>query len=336
MTGPQRLPTTMLVDLPNWVGDQMMAMPALGRLVQANRYGETVLHTRPPMLRLLAELFPQTKVVASPRKTSPLSSARAVCRPYGRCRVGVSLRNAARGKILIRIGARWSIGSRSEGAYVLLSESCAVDRGQHQVHDADEILAALGLESADPLWRPSLPAFLEREGEEILRRAGVDRERAVGVAPATARSEHKRWSAEGYGELAARLSKKGCEPVIVIGPGEQPVADALCVAADRRLPVVGEDQDVAGLAAIVASLRTVVGNDSGPMQTAARFGTPVVAIFGPTEPGRTGPLGRGHRVLSCAGAFDNRNRGISVDAIEEAVAASLRNLIRGPRNGPAG
>jgi ADP-heptose:LPS heptosyltransferase len=323
MTGRQRLPSTMLVDLPNWVGDQMMAMPALNRLVQANRDGKTVLHTRPPMHRLLAELSPEVTVVASPRKTSPLSSARVVCRPYGRCRIGVSLRNAARAKILIRIGARWSLGSQGEGAFVLLSKACAVDRGRHQVHDADEILTALGLESADPLWRPTLPAVLKREGEGILRGAGIDRERAIGLAPATARSEDKRWAAEGYGELAARLSRRGYQPVVVIGPGEQPVADALCAAADQRLPVIGKDQDVAGLAAVVAGLRTVVGNDSGPMQTAARFGTPVVAIFGPTEPDRTGPLGRGHRALACAGALRNRNRGISLDEIEKAAVALL-------------
>ena len=41
MSGPPRLPATMLVDLPNWVGDQMMAMPALNRLIEGNRGGET-------------------------------------------------------------------------------------------------------------------------------------------------------------------------------------------------------------------------------------------------------------------------------------------------------
>ena len=48
------LPTTLLVDLPNWVGDQMMALPALHRLVEENRGGLTVLHTRPHLTRFLA------------------------------------------------------------------------------------------------------------------------------------------------------------------------------------------------------------------------------------------------------------------------------------------
>jgi ADP-heptose:LPS heptosyltransferase len=246
--------------------------------------------------------------------------------------VGVSFRNAARAKILIGLAAQWSIGSRGEGAFALVSQACSVDRRRHQVHDADEILAALGLEAADPLWRPPLPACLEREGDELLRAAGVDRGRAVGLAPATARGEHKRWPAERYGELAARLLRRGLEPVVVIGPGERPVADVLCAAADGSLPVVGENQDVAGLAAVASSLRAMIGNDSGPIQTAARFGTPVVAIFGPTEPGRTGPLGSGHRVLSSTRGIDDRIRGVTVDAVEDAAAALLGDLEYGPRD----
>jgi ADP-heptose:LPS heptosyltransferase len=323
MTGSQRLPTTMLVDLPNWLGDQMMAMPALHRLVQANRGGETVLHTRPPMLRLLAELFPKTQVIASLRKTSPLSSARTIRGKHGRVHVGISLRNAARAKILIRLSARWSIGSRGEGAFALLSEACGIDRRRHQVHDADAILEALGLEAADPLWRPPLPAVLERECEEVLRGAGMDRGRAVGLAPASARSADKRWPVEKYGELAVRLQRRGYEPVVVIGPGERPLADDLCSAAGRSLPVIGERRDVAGLAAAVSSLRALVGNDSGPMQTAARFGTPVVAIFGPTRPDRTGPLGFENRVLSCRYGLHDRIRGIAVDEVEEALTALI-------------
>ena len=88
----------MLVDLPNWVGDQMMAMPALNRLVEGNRGGETVLHTRPPMVRFLSAVFPQTRVIASPRKTSPFFSAREVNEGGRRFEIGITLRNSAQGQ----------------------------------------------------------------------------------------------------------------------------------------------------------------------------------------------------------------------------------------------
>ena len=52
------------------------------------------------------------------------------------------------------------------------------------------------------------------------------------------------------------------------------------------------------LVGVIAEARALVTNDSGPMHVAAAVGTPVVAIFGPTNPRRTGPYGAGHRVLS--------------------------------------
>jgi ADP-heptose:LPS heptosyltransferase len=309
----------MLVDLPNWVGDQMMAMPALSRLVEGNRGGETVLHTRPSMVRFLSAVFPQTKVISSPRKASPFSSAQKVRDGGQRFEIGITLRNSARGKILIRLSARWCTGSKGEGALVLLSAPCEVDRSRHQVHDADSVLAVLGLEAANPSWRPDLPAGVRDEGEAALRSIGIDQERAIGLAPSTARGDTKRWPARRFGELAARLRARGCEPVIVIGPGEEAVALELCRAAQYELPVVGTDMDIAGLAATMTGLRVLVGNDSGPMQLAACLGTPVVAIFGPTDPGRTAPRGFGRCIVSPPPGRDDCMRGISVDEVEAAT-----------------
>ena len=317
--GHPPLPAAMLVDLPNWVGDQMMAMPALNRLVQGNRGGETVLHTRPQMVRFLAAVFPRTRVIASPRKSSPFLSARRSRENGRRFDVGITLRNAARGKILVRLRARWCAGSRGEGAEVLMSAPFEIDRGRHQVHDADSVLGILGLEAVDPSWCPELPFRLTDEGAAALKNIGVDCQGAIGLAPATARGETKRWPVQCFGELAARLRARGHESVIVIGPGEKAIAEELRKAAQYRLPVIGTDMDIAGLASMAIGLRLLVGNDSGPMQVAATVGTPVVALFGPTDLGRTAPRGSGHRVVSPTTAGDTGMRGISVDEVEAAI-----------------
>jgi len=319
MSRPPQLPTTLLVDLPNWVGDQMMAMPALSRLVEGNRGGETVLHTRPAMVRFLLAAFPETSVVASPRKYSPLLSARDLRQGDRRFEIGVTLRNSARGKILVRFGARWCAGSRGEGARVLLSAPCRVDRDLHQAHDADSLLGALGLEAANPLWRLELPGGVIDEGKTAMRRIGVEGQRVIGLAPATARGETTRWPVRYYGELATRLRARGLEPVIVVGPGEGVIADELCRSARLELPLVGENLDIAGLAGTIAGFRMLVGNDSGPMQLAACLGTSVVAIFGPTDPNRTAPRGFGHRVVSTNTGRKDRMRDISVGEVEAAT-----------------
>lgn len=335
MSGSRRLPARLLVDLPNWVGDQMMALPAVDRLVEGNRSGVTVLHTRPAMIRLLALVFPSAVVVASPRKAAPLASAVNVCRGRGRHDVGVTLRNAARAKILISLAARWTLGSRGEGARLLLSKSCTADRGRHQIFDNDAILETLGLPAVEASWRPALPIELAREGEEALSEVGISGGPVVGLAPATARGRAKRWPASRFGRLAAALAARGLQPIVVLGPGEESLARELCEASDRRLPVVGPRLDVAGLAGVISGLSLLVCNDSGPMHLAAVFNIPTVAIFGPGEPSRTGPVGHHHRVLyrrvECAPCvapqcpFEHHDcvRAISVGEVEAAVVESL-------------
>ena len=314
------------MDLPNWVGDHMMTMPAVHRLLQGNRGGTTVLHTRPNSHRLLAAIFPDVEVVSSPLKTSPLSSARRLRKNGPRFAVGVTLRNSARAKIFVRLVADWCAGSLGEGARVLLSAPCLVDRGRHQIHDADAILAALGLEAVDSFWRGVLPADLMGEGALMIRGAGLDRHKAIGLAPATARGVAKRWPGRRYGELARRLRALGYQPVVVIGPGEYEIAEELSEAAGVDLPVLGRRTDVAGLAAVIAGLRALVANDSGPMQVAACLGVPVVAIFGPTDPARTAPVGSRHRVVSPPPGHGSGMQGVSIDQVEAATLDMLSQL----------
>jgi ADP-heptose:LPS heptosyltransferase len=322
----------MLVDLPNWVGDQMITMPAVHRLVEGNRGGTTALHTRPNMLRFLSAVFPDAGVAESPQKASPFSSARRLRQNGGRFEVGVTLRNSARAKILIRLVAFWCGGSRGEGARVLLSAACEVDRSRHQIYDADPILAVLGIENIGSSWHPSLPVELKDEGDSTITAAGVDRYSAIGLAPATARGAAKRWPGRRYGELARRLRAEGYEPVVVIGPGEDGIAEEVFEAARLELPIIGGDTDVAGLAALIANLRVLVANDSGPMQLATCLGIPVVAVFGATDPKRTAPVGSGNRTVSPPPGLGAGTRNVSVDQVEAAALDLLAEIGLDPRD----
>lgn len=294
------LPLTLLIDLPNWVGDLAMALPLVDRLVSSNTPGRTILHARPSAERLLRAMFPTAGVATVPPKTSPFTATRRFTRREGRVDLGVSLRNAWRAKIFLRLVARRAWGSASSGGWIL-DRTVTPDPRRHQRHDWDGFLEALGL---DPVVGPPLPTPRELCREGRGRLADVSPGEVVGLAPGAAGWDSKRWPPDRFGALARRLADAGRQPVVLVGPGEEHVAARVNEASGLRLPALGADTDVAGLAGLVSELDLVVGNDSGPVQLAAVFGTPVVAIFGPTDPDRTRPVGATARVvrrrLECA------------------------------------
>lgn len=329
------LPARLLVDLPNWVGDQVMALPTVHRLVVGNGGGLTVLHCRPPVRRLLEQLYPAAEVVGSPRRASPLRLAVQLRSRWGLFDLGVTLRHASRAKLLLSLAARCTVGSSGGGAGLLLTRSDPVDRSRHQVFDGDPLLAALGLPVVDPEWRPELPGALRDEGLRLMAAFGLPIPLAVGLAPGSAWGESKRWPTARFGQLAAGLHRRGLRPLVVVGPGEEQLAAEVAAAAGMSLPAVGTDVDVAGLSGVLVHLAVLVGNDSGPAQLAVMVGVPVVALFGPTNPVRTGPRGGGNVVVSrrlrCAPCLQPRCplvhsdclAGLAVAEVEEAVLQVL-------------
>jgi lipopolysaccharide heptosyltransferase I len=119
-----------------------------------------------------------------------------------------------------------------------------------------------------------------------------------------ARWKTKRWPPEKFGELSSLLPIR---TVIVGGRGDKSIAkEILASSGNKSISVVGKT-DLKGLIEIIRGARFIVSNDSGPMHIAAALGIPVFAIFGPTDPVRTGPYGKGHTVIreevSCSPCF---------------------------------
>jgi heptosyltransferase-1 len=103
----------------------------------------------------------------------------------------------------------------------------------------------------------------------------------------------KRWPIERFAALPAMLRERfGLESVVVGGPSE---AD-LGVQIPGAVNLAGKTS-LRQLCALIERAAVVISNDSGPMHIAAALGRPLVAMFGPTNPTRTGPYARGDAVL---------------------------------------
>jgi lipopolysaccharide heptosyltransferase I len=110
------------------------------------------------------------------------------------------------------------------------------------------------------------------------------------------RWDKKRWPADGFTRLGLHLNRELNARIILLGSGQegrliQSVGDGLKDAAALT------DLNLREMAALLSEMDLVITNDSGPMHIASAVGTPVVALFGPTDPGRTGPYGSMNRVV---------------------------------------
>src|SRR5437899_921845 len=115
---------------------------------------------------------------------------------------------------------------------------------------------------------------------------------------APARWETNRWPADSCGHVAGRRQQSGAWGGVLIGSHDEEAVGRQVQGHMRTQPIdlVGKTT-LKELISLLRRVRVLITNDSGPMHLAAALGTPVVAMFGPTDPIRTGPYGAGHEVL---------------------------------------
>lgn len=119
-----------------------------------------------------------------------------------------------------------------------------------------------------------------------------------------ARWKTKRWPAAQFGRLASLLSIK---TIIVGSKSDIDISDQIVSLSNGKAVSFAGKTELVDLIDIMRKAQFVVSNDSGPMHIAAGLGIPVIAVFGPTDPARTGPYGEGHTVIRsntpCAPCF---------------------------------
>lgn len=154
----------------------------------------------------------------------------------------------------------------------------------------------------------------------------------VAFFPGAARGPSKRWPEERFAEVGRRLVQEKRYRILVLGShGDRPVCERVAVEIGTGAVSLAGETTFVELAAVLTSCRVVVANDSGGMHLAAGLGVPVVGIFGLTDPVKTAPVGREHRLLAAKGVVRSRDikresgaalsalRSIPVDEVFQAV-----------------
>jgi lipopolysaccharide heptosyltransferase I len=334
-------PGRLLIIKPRSFGDIVHALPALALLkhhwpqtaidwLVKEEWAELLIH-QPSLNEVL--LFP-TKISAwgAMRRSLRVRRYDAVIDLQGLLRSGVAaLLTQARMRIGFadgREGSRWCYTKRIQSSAI------------HAVDRIVDLLRQIGVPVAGPIDFPlTVPAAAERWAEALWKRERIEGEGAVVIHPA-ARGETKRWPAERFAQVADRLASGTGARIILVAAREQSSHVDEVVRYLRR-PVV----NLAGastlleLAALMKKATLVISNDSGPMHLAAAVGTPVIGLFGPTDPRRIGPYGTAHVALKknfdCSGCSRRacaRDHGclklITVEDVLSAASSFLQHARR--------
>lgn len=186
-------------------------------------------------------------------------------------------------------GAKRTVGFtkdslREPAASTFYTESVAPSPGGHVIDKNLSLLRALNVQ------HPAAASFpFARKPSSALRwvRTKVGERFAV-INPGAA-WPNKRWHPERFGLVAAALRARHALPSVVIwGPGERELAERVAEGSGGAA-LVAPDTTIADLFALCGAAALMVSGDTGPLHIAAATRTPIVGIYGPTDPRRNGP-----------------------------------------------
>lgn len=287
-------PSRLVIRAPNWLGDAVMALPALAA-VRAAMPDTRIAIAAPASV---APVF-EEEISAAPDEvlTIPDRGREARALAAGTFDAALLLPNSFRSAWTARragIPERWGFSGSLRG--FLLTR--AVGRPRARVHQAAyyaALVGGLGFEVRESAPRMTVRDETARRADAVLSRHAVTPSmRLIGFAPGAAYGHAKRWPPSRVAQVIGRVVRElGAVPVLVGAAGDRDAGREIESALPAGVMVVNliGRTDLGQLAGVLARCSAFVSNDSGSMHLAAAVGVPVTAIFGPTDERVTSPLG---------------------------------------------
>jgi heptosyltransferase-2 len=284
------------VFLPNWVGDVVMATPAIHALRERYADARFFAVAKPYVAGVLDGSPWFDELVEFDKNGGPNKGTMAVARRLlaERIDLAVLFPNTLRSALAAWMGrCKRRIGYARRGRGWLLTDALdpVRDAAGHivpsPVIDAYGRLAVRAGATPDRRLRLTTTPRQEAAANQVWRLTGLDHYReVVCLNPGAAFGSSKFWSVASFADLARKLVRaRGCGVLVLCGPSEREMARQIVAAAD--LPAVRSLADITpSLGLTMACVRRadlLVTTDSGPRHFAAAFDTPVVTLFGPTH-----------------------------------------------------
>jgi heptosyltransferase II len=335
-----------LIRAPNWVGDAVMAIPAMETIRRTHAVDEICILARPVVGDLFSGQPFADRILQYDfrgRHAGWLGRERLVAElRTEKFAVALLLQNAFDAAWLAwRAGIPERIGYARDARGMLLTKAIRVPQDgeilKHESHYYLELLRRAGWIEGSPAIAPihlQISGAARTGAESTLHSAGA-RENAwrCAIAPGASYGAAKCWPPERFALLADRLISECGADVLFFGTaGEKEIADRIRTnMKSAAISLVGETS-MRDLAALFASCSLFIGNDSGAMHVAAAAGLPVIGIFGPTDPEGTAPVTEQFTLIreavSCSPCFLRRcpvdHRCMTRISVDSVFTATLR------------
>jgi len=336
-------PRNIIVRMPNWIGDLVMATPILHDLRRAYPKARITAMCRSPICELLREdpeideLFCFSKVSRFSRRMerrSVIDKLRG-----GSYDLGVLLTHSLSSAWWFWLGkVQNRLGYECNGRKFLLTHSLPFPhniQNQHLVTTYKMLLEPLGIEVSETAPRLYLSSKEVQDARVLLSRHGVpEGALIVGINPGATYGSAKCWLPERFREVTNRLLKD--KEIYVVYFGDQATAGLvkeICSGLESRVINLAGMTSLRELSSLISHCDVLVTNDSGPMHIADAIGTPIVALFGSTSEIVTGPFKAAtliHKHVECSPCYQRTcpidfrcMKRIQADEVYEAIIKIL-------------
>jgi heptosyltransferase-2 len=293
-----------LIRATNWVGDAILALPALRVVRKRFPDAEIAIVARP----YVADIYRDQEIC---NQLIPYDLKGLHAGFFGRERLAAELRGQKFDVALLlqnAFDAAWlawranipeRIGYARDARRLLLTKAVPIPRhGEVPAHEKFYYLELLRrggwLDSVQDESFIGLNVSEEKRqcAHEVLRKSGARQGvRRIAIGAGASYGSAKCWPPSRFAEVANRLQAEADADVILFGTAAEATVSTAISAEMRQPPIdLTGKTAISDLPALLSQCHLFIGNDSGAMHVAAAVGVPIVAVFGPTDPLGTAPV----------------------------------------------
>lgn len=299
-----------VVRAPNWVGDAVIAIPALRELRRVLPEAHIALVSRSGAADIFIDADLVDEVLIYDRLG--LASTWNQVREWrgGNFDLALLFQNAFEAAAIAFLsGIPVRIGYDTDRRGVLLTHSLPSPAWKDQRHESfyylnlvAELARIFSAQARSEITEPRFDLYVSEDRKQNAVRFLNEQGARPGfpltvLCPGSINSRAKRWPAERYAELADRLAASGANVALIGSLGELEVSNQVCEYAHHQPIVLTGKTTVGEATAIISIADVLITNDTGPAHIGAALHTPTLVIFGPTNPLTTYPLAANAEII---------------------------------------